>query len=224
MNETHATDRDPGGFGQKVTDRRRALGLDGTEVARRAGMHPEYLDYVESHADAQPSAAARARLAAALDTSVSWLQGGGANQPPGAMHPPASTPTLESLEPDECRALLGRGGIGRAVFVGDRGAMALPVNFRVDHDTVVFCTGDGAIAAAVRGGGSVGIEVDHLDEARGEGWSVIVSGEATLVDDPGELRRIEGLGIEPWAGGDRNLAVRVTERELSGRRILRGNG
>lgn len=213
--------RDPGSFGRRVVARRRALGLSEDEVAHRAGIHPSYLEYVESHADAQPSAAARARLAAALETSLAWLQGAGADSPPGSQNPPPGTPRLEVLERDECLALLHPGGVGRAVFDSSRGPVALPVNFRMLDDRVVFRTGEGSIADAVRRSGSMNVEADHFDEELGEGWSVLVAGEAELVDDPKELQRVEAQGVVPWAGGDRPHVVRLALQEITGRRILR---
>lgn len=214
---------DPGSLGRRVLSRRRALGLDRDELARRAGIHPGYLEYVESHADAQPSAATRARLAAALETSVAWLQRAGAGSPPGSVGPPPGTPRLETLPREACLALLRAGGVGRAVFTGRRGPVALPVNFRVLDGRVVFRTDDGAIAAAVRERGTMSVEVDHLDEELGEGWSVLVSGEAELVDDPEGLALVVAQGVEPWAGGDRPLVVRLAVQEVTGRRILRSD-
>lgn len=224
MNEPAVPDgRDPGSFGRRVVARRRALGWSGEELARRAGVHPSYLEYVESHADAQPSAATRARLAAALETDVGWLQGAGAGAPPGAVGPPPGIPRLETLSREECLALLGSGGVGRAVFAGSRGPVALPVNFRMLDERVVFRTNGGSIAAAVRESGTMNVEVDHLDEELGEGWSVLVSGAAEVVDDPQELHQVVEQGVVPWAGGDRDLVVRLTPEEVTGRRILRSD-
>ncbi len=85
---------------------------------------------------------------------------------------------------------------------------------------IVFRTGEGAIARALRAGSPLGIEVDHLDETLGEGWSVLVSGEAELVDDPEVVTRIDALGLKRW-DGDHDLVVRLVPGEVSGRRIRR---
>jgi len=212
---------DPGDLGRRVTARRRALGLSVDEVARRAGMDPGYLEHIEHHASARPGAAACMRLAGALETSVAWLRGAGVDFPPGHGHSPQATPQLVELDRAECFKLLRPGGVGRAVFVEERGAVALPVNFRVLDDEVVFRTGEGTIAQAVRRGGPLSVEVDHVDEALGEGWSVLVSGEANLLSDPSEISAVDALGVEPWAGGDRHLVVRLRPAEVTGRRIRR---
>lgn len=37
--------------------------------------------------------------------------------------------------------------------------------------------------------------------------------------DPAELEQVTALGITPWAGGERDTYVRLTAREITGRRI-----
>jgi Pyridoxamine 5'-phosphate oxidase len=50
------------------------------------------------------------------------------------------------------------------------------------------------------------------------GWSVLVTGRVRRVS-PDEFRRLEDLGIEPWAGGQRSVYLRIDLRDVSGRRI-----
>jgi hypothetical protein len=64
----------------------------------------------------------------------------------------------------------------------------------------------------------VSFEVDRVDEAMSEGWSVLVTGRLRRVS-PDELRQLEKLGVEPWAGGARTVYLRLELREVSGRRI-----
>jgi hypothetical protein len=64
----------------------------------------------------------------------------------------------------------------------------------------------------------VSFEVDHVDEAMSAGWSVLVTGPVRRVS-PDEFRRLEDLGIEPWAGGQRSVYLRIEQRGVSGRRI-----
>ena len=77
--ERTGPDVDPGDLGRRVRERRERLGLPLAELARRAGMAPGYLEYVESRPGANPGAAAIARLAAALETTSAALRGGGAS-------------------------------------------------------------------------------------------------------------------------------------------------
>jgi len=94
------------------------------------------------------------------------------------------------------------------------------VNFGLlDRDVVFSTRTDGVLTAAVTGDRRVGFEVDQIDDAMSEGWSVIISGRARLVDDPEELERIAELGIEPWPGGRREAVIRIETGAISGRRI-----
>lgn len=208
-----------GDLGRRARERRLELGLPLSEVARRAGMDPGYLEYLEGNV-ASVSGGALLRLAGALETTTDALAGGGIERPPGRGGA-AVSPVLEELGVDECRRLIAGGGVGRVVFAGEEGPAALPVNFGLLADEVVFRTAeDGVIARAVeRQGATIGFEVDHVDEALAEGWSVLIRGRAHRVADEHELAGVEGLEVEPWAGGERNLYLRIVASEMTGRRI-----
>jgi transcriptional regulator with XRE-family HTH domain len=212
---------DAGDLGRRVAERRAELGLSREQVSAKAGIVPGYLAYLEERPGARPSSTALLHLAAALETTVAVLQGAGTGRPPGAGSPPAGLPILEVLPPSACWERLTTGGIGRVVFDSGEGPTALPVNYRVLDGDIVFRTGKGSIAHAVTAGGVLGFEVDHLDEALGEGWSVLVRGGGELVADEEEIGRIKALAIEPWAGGERRLYVRLRAAEVSGRLIRR---
>lgn len=210
--------RDPGDLGRRVADRRRALGKSRAELAAETGIVPSYVAHLEESATAVVSQAALARLAAALDTTVASLRGGGQDRPPGGRHGGAR---LEVLPESESRELLAAGGVGRLVeWVAERGPVATPVNFAVLDGDVVFKVAEhSAMAGRLAVGPEVSFEIDHLDEALGEGWSVLVSGRARPVDDSAVVSRCEGLGVTPWAAGRRDRFVRVEVEEVTGRRL-----
>jgi hypothetical protein len=68
----------------------------------------------------------------------------------------------------------------------------------------------------------VSFEVDHLDESLAEGGSVLASGLAQVVTTPSELETVRSLGLEPWAGGDKDTYLRITVTDMTGRRIRAG--
>ena len=207
----------PGDLARRVAHRRRELGLSREEVARRAGMAAGYLDYLEHSPGVAIPRGSLIRLADALETTVKALRGGRVDRPPGPGRA-GPHPRLDVLTRDECEAHLAGGGVGRLVFITAGVPVALPVNFRYFDGDIVFRTrADGALAAAA--GTIVSFEVDRIDEAMSEGWSVLVSGHAHLVDDPDELEQIAALGIEPWPGGHRETVIRIETAELSGRSI-----
>jgi len=120
----------------------------------------------------------------------------------------------------ECEERLAGGGVGRFVFASGTGPAALPVNFRLLDGDIVFGTRThGVLTAAVAADGRVGFEVDQIDDAMSEGWSVAISGRARLVEDPDGLARVAELGIEPWPGGHREAVIRIETETISGRRI-----
>ena len=210
----------PGGtdLGRRICEQRDRAGLSRAEAAERAGMSPEYLSYLETSATPNPTRGALARLAAALGAPAGALTGAGLDRPPGG-HQAARHPLLQPLSQAECRAYLRAGGVGRFLFVDARGPVAMPVNYRMHGGDVIFRTGSDTSLAAGAAQHKVSFDVDHVDDALGEGWSVLVSGEASQVTDPAELDQVRALGIAPWAGGERESFIKIVAREITGRRI-----
>jgi nitroimidazol reductase NimA-like FMN-containing flavoprotein (pyridoxamine 5'-phosphate oxidase superfamily) len=210
-----------GDLGHRVAERRREVGLTRDDVALRAGMNSGYLDYLEHSPDAALTAGALLRLAAALETTPEFLRGGHVDRPPGPGRA-GPHPHLDVLSREECELHLAGGGVGRFVFLAPQGPVALPVNFRyLDGDVLFRTRPKGALAAAA--GTTVSVEVDRIDDAMSEGWSVLVTGRARLVDDPAELEQAADLGIEPWPGGHREALMRIETEEIAGRRIRQGS-
>ncbi|CAL9373549.1 DUF1918 domain-containing protein [Streptomyces sp. enrichment culture] len=208
---------DPGDIGRRLAAERERQGLSREETARRARMAPDYLAYLEEH-PGDPSTATLIRLAAALRTNVRALRGGGAGLPPGQgmalLHP-----QLRDLGPDECRALLSTHGVGRVSVTTAEGPAVVPVNYEVVDDSIVYRTAPGSVPAAAVGA-EVAFEVDRLDEAMSQGWSVLAVGPARAVTGPEEARHLsEGAHSTPWAGGDRGMWVSIRPTRLTGRRI-----
>jgi nitroimidazol reductase NimA-like FMN-containing flavoprotein (pyridoxamine 5'-phosphate oxidase superfamily) len=182
-------------------------------------MAPGYVEYLEERVARVPVAGV-ASLAQALDSSVDELLGGTFDLAPGRRGA-APSPELEVLSEKECAHLVASGGVGRFVFTTDRGPIAVPVNYRVMDGDVVFRVDADTALATVSDSDAVSFEVDHVDEAMRAGWSVLVTGRVRRVS-PEEFRRLEDLGIEPWAGGHRSVFLRIEQREVSGRRIRPG--
>jgi nitroimidazol reductase NimA-like FMN-containing flavoprotein (pyridoxamine 5'-phosphate oxidase superfamily) len=208
---------DPGDLSKRVARRRAELRLSRAQVAARAGMSLRYLEYLERY-PARPGGAALRRLAAALRTTPAALLGAGTQVPPGHGRR-AGPPLITRLTPAECHRLIAAGGIGRIAFGTWSGPVVLPVNFAVVAGTIVIRTGEGTIIEG-HAGDQVAFEVDHLDEALDQGWSVLARGPAHRVAHPAELRHLEReTAIRPWAGGDRDVYVRIIPDKITGRRI-----
>jgi nitroimidazol reductase NimA-like FMN-containing flavoprotein (pyridoxamine 5'-phosphate oxidase superfamily) len=208
---------DPGDLSRRIAQRRTELHLSQAQAAARAGLSLRYLEYLERY-PARPSPAALRQLAAALRTTPAVLLGGGANVPPGQCRP-GGLRVVSKLMPAECRRLIAPGGVGRIAFGTPSGPVVVPVNFAALADTLVIRTAEGTVIDG-HADEQVALEVDHIDEALCQGWSVLVRGRAHRVAHPAELRRLqEDAAVWPWAGGEREVYVRITPREITGRRI-----
>jgi len=209
---------DPGDLSKRIARRRAELKLSTTQVAARARISRRYLEYLERY-PASPGPAVLRQLAAALQTTPAALLGAGADAPPG--RGPREEQALPlRLSPGECRRLIAPGGIGRVAFTTASGPVVLPVNFTVVGTSIVIRTDAGTLIET-HGDERAAFEVDHVDEVLHEGWSVLVRGQAHRVLQPGELRHVrEEATVAPWAGGTRDVYVRIVPDRITGRRIL----
>jgi transcriptional regulator with XRE-family HTH domain len=205
-----------GDLARRVTHRRVELGLSTEELAKRAGVDAWFLSYFERSSDTTLSSGALLRLAVALDTTPFALEGGDVGRPPGegraGLHP-----VLESLDADQCRQHLAAGGVGRIVLSTRSGPVAYPVNFTVSDGSIIFRTSD-AMTDNITG--VVAFEVDHIDEAMSEGWSVLVRGHARRIEIHDANQVAAHADPDPWAGGSRLNLIGIDPFELTGRVIV----
>lgn len=127
------------------------------------------------------------------------------------------------LERQTCFNLMATRDIGRVAFTieGDAAPTVLPLNYVLVNDIIVFrSTLAGTIMRYARG--YAAFQVDHFDEERREGWSVLVSGRCRWVRDSGELERVpQGRLPRPWAEGPRDQVLKITPSRVTGRQIHR---
>jgi nitroimidazol reductase NimA-like FMN-containing flavoprotein (pyridoxamine 5'-phosphate oxidase superfamily) len=139
--------------------------------------------------------------------------------------PPA--PVTERLGEDECLRLISPGGIGRIGFSGRFGPAVLPVNYTLHQGAIVFRTGqDSPLGEDLRTGIAhayykVAFEIDIIDLAAREGWSVLIQGDAQPVDPENGQAELLAAGVEPWPAGEKELFVRIIPTRITGRRIHR---
>ncbi|MFF7334509.1 pyridoxamine 5'-phosphate oxidase family protein [Streptomyces sp. NPDC008150] len=209
----------PGGdLGRRLTARRVQLGLTREETAGRAGMATSYLAHLEQHPGVTPGQSTLHALATVLRTTVAGLTGADADLPPGpgkAGHAPRFT----ELSRTECGDLLSSHGVGRLAITTEHGPVIVPVNYSVIDGTIVFRTARDA-TPALAAGAPVAFEVDRIDDAFAEGWSVLARGHGRRVSDPVEANLLAARAYSlPWAGGGRDTWVRIEPYEVTGRRI-----
>ncbi|MFI0786299.1 helix-turn-helix domain-containing protein [Streptomyces lydicus] len=204
-------------LGRRATLRRQQLGLTREEVAARAAASPGYLQYVEESA-AEPSIGFMLRLAGALDTTVAELVGGTEELPAG-FGKAAAHPEVLVLSPAECRERLSTHGVGRVAMTVDDAPAIFPVNYTVADELIAYRTAPEAGPAAAAGQ-EVAMEVDHIDDAFSQGWSVLVVGRAHVVANAYEARRLEEHAhTAPWVGDGRHQWIAIHPTRITGRRI-----
>ncbi|TMQ86469.1 pyridoxamine 5'-phosphate oxidase family protein [Actinomadura soli] len=127
---------------------------------------------------------------------------------------------LQRLDPATCLTLIQRAPVGRIAWAQDDGTVTvLPVNFVLDGEDLVFTTAPGAKLDAVRAGRPLTFEADDLEPALKTAWSVLLTGPAEIITDPGEAERLRTLPLTPWIRSHDTVFIRLTPREVTGRRI-----
>jgi nitroimidazol reductase NimA-like FMN-containing flavoprotein (pyridoxamine 5'-phosphate oxidase superfamily) len=124
---------------------------------------------------------------------------------------------LEVLGADECLQLLEGAHLGRIAITSGALPSVLPVNFRLVDGNVLFRTSPGSKLEAATANAVVAFEVDDFDPVAHTGWSVMITGIARAVDDPGG---VAAGSIPRWAPGRDEHLVEVVPRMISGRRIV----
>jgi nitroimidazol reductase NimA-like FMN-containing flavoprotein (pyridoxamine 5'-phosphate oxidase superfamily) len=126
---------------------------------------------------------------------------------------------MDILDPNECWSLLRECVVGRLAISIANHPDIFPINYVVDHGTVVFRTAEGTkLAGAVLGTG-VAFEVDGLDTDANEAWSVVVKGRATEMKALHELFDAADLPLFPWLVSPKHRFVRIVPDEVTGRRF-----
>ena len=122
------------------------------------------------------------------------------------------------LSPTECQRLLEPGGVGRIGWNGGDGPQIFPVSYACAADLVVFRTSPFGVLSELVRATQVAFEVDDLDVVTHAGWSVIAHGRAQAVASPALLTHLWTVdGVEPWAGGVRNVFIGITVERITGR-------
>lgn len=142
---------------------------------------------------------------------------------------PASTTDYEThhrhedLGADDCWRLLESLETGRIAFADDSRIYVFPVNHIVRDRRLYFRTSAyGAIGTSLRDR-EASFEVDEFDDFLQAGWSVLASGCAQPVEDPGLLSELWASNPpEPWADGVRTLFIRLEPDQVTGRHVHPG--
>ncbi|MEU5097154.1 pyridoxamine 5'-phosphate oxidase family protein [Streptomyces sp. NPDC020996] len=131
------------------------------------------------------------------------------------------------LDRQECLRLLAKVPVGRVVYTRHALPAVLPVNFSLDGDfSVLLRTSAASDLVRAVDGVVVAFEADDFDAEARSGWSVVVTGRATVVTGPAEHERLTRTGPRSWMPLPEGVFVRIEAEIVTGRELkgVRGCG
>ncbi|WP_114423800.1 pyridoxamine 5'-phosphate oxidase family protein [Nocardioides houyundeii] len=120
------------------------------------------------------------------------------------------------LDEAECWEFLRSHEFGRMAYHLVEEVHIAPVNYAVDHDTLLFRTAEGSKLLGVVMNPDVAFEVDEYDDR--QAVSVIIRGVARKLEED-EEHRAENVPLRPWVKSLKYNVVEVRPTEISGRRF-----
>jgi hypothetical protein len=152
----------------------------------------------------------------------------GLNSPGGSASPGSEVGTrrvVENLDEAECRELLSTATIGRLVYTSRFGQVALPFEYKMQGDSLVFRTYRNVFTEEDLRTGipdaeyDVAVEVDQIDPEARLGWMVLVWGPAHHVDSDAERASIINIAPGSWIEGEPEHFIRVNPIRIGGQRL-----
>jgi nitroimidazol reductase NimA-like FMN-containing flavoprotein (pyridoxamine 5'-phosphate oxidase superfamily) len=129
------------------------------------------------------------------------------------------TGAMEILDQEQCWSLLSSSEVGRLAVAAAGEIDIFPVNYVVDAHTLVFRSAEGTKLVEVVIAHRCAFEVDGYDPSRGQAWSVVAKGEAEVLNHMSDVDAARQLPLFPWNASPKERFVRITPRELTGRRF-----
>jgi hypothetical protein len=124
---------------------------------------------------------------------------------------------IDVLSESACWQRLRSQEVGRLAVVVDGRPEIFPINYVVDHGSVVFRTAQGSKLAAIVAGSLVAFEIDGEDP--GGAFSVVVKGGAAEIGDRYELFDALDLPLYSWHAAPKHHFIRILAEFVSGRRF-----
>ena len=131
---------------------------------------------------------------------------------------------LRVLDTEECLLRLSLTAVGRVGFALDGEVVVLPVHHVARGPNVYFRTAGASKIGAAVAHDPMAFEVDDFDPETRSGWSVTMSGTASVVDSERLERELDQLDEAPWPLGhsDEAVWVQIRPAQISGRELLPG--
>ena len=122
--------------------------------------------------------------------------------------------------------LLAKVPVGRVVYTRQALPAVLPINFSLDtNSSVVLRTSPQSDLVRAIDGVVVAFEADEFDAETRSGWSVVITGRASVVTDPADNERLSHAGPVSWMPLQDAVFVRIESEMVTGRelRVPRGS-
>ena len=152
--------------------------------------------------------------------------------PDEVMPPPDSHKSLTTAQVDVLRRWIAEGAPYQKHWAFEtprRAALPAvrPVNHVLDDGDIVIRTRRLAgVSTALEANTDLGMpdlvvayEADLLDPVTRFGWSVVVTGVATVIHDPRRLARVEGR-LEPWVDSEMDVTLAIRPEIVTGMRLV----
>jgi uncharacterized protein len=147
-------------------------------------------------------------------------------QPAGMDHAASAALPGEFARLDRAESLRLLAGVpvGRLIFTINAMPAIRPMNFALVDGLILLRTATDTTVARKIHDTIVAFEADQFDPGTSSGWSVTVTGRATLVTDPAAATRYQAVPLVPWAPGVRDQFVTITTELVEGLRVRRSPG
>lgn len=121
---------------------------------------------------------------------------------------------VTELSTQECWEMLRENEFGRLAFRLVDEVHITPINYAVDHETLLFKTAEGNKLLSVAMGSEVAFEIDEYDDDSAR--SVVVRGIPRLLGEDEEHRE-ENVALRPWVGTLKYNVVEIAPQKITGR-------
>ena len=127
-----------------------------------------------------------------------------------------TSPAASSLTDAECWRLLRGGSVGRVAVIDEHSGIEIfPVNYVVEHGTIVFRTARGTKLSAVDHEPTVAFEVEGRSP-EGTTESVVAIGQAEPITGRADLIDAFEIDLSTWVEASRPFFVRIVPASLRG--------
>ena len=124
------------------------------------------------------------------------------------------------LTEEQCWDLLDGAQPARIAFSAGGIVDIVPVNYVRDSHSVLFRTSQGNKLLGLTVNPHVAFETDA--RSGDEVWSIVIHGDARVLEGQADIERAESLGLTPWVPTLKYTWVQIVSKEISGRRFAIG--